>query len=191
MPAEFVFINEDAPLTGQSVHNKRRVRAQAARGPHTNTTNNGTVVSTLSISATHTVTTKALPTRRNSQRLGSVKAIAFSDDSIQDLRQRNGTEDKKETSIVVTVEEKSSEAEIDFNSTPTQRTSSSDSHPETAIVHQPEAPLQPAANQMAVAAPSTRMNISMFAQGPPPSTSLFFSHCKPSVSLQLQKLKTL
>ena len=126
---------KDAPLAGQPIHNKRGVRAQAARGPHTNTTNNGTDVSTLSISATHTVTTKALPTERNSQRLGSVKAIAFSDDSIQDLRQRNGTEDKKETSIVVTVEEKSSEAEIDFNSTPTQRTSSSDSRPETAIVH--------------------------------------------------------
>ena len=180
MPAEFVFINEDAPLAGQSIHNKRRVRAQAARGPHTNTSGNGTVVSTLSITATHTVTTKALPTRRNSQRVGSVNAISFSDDSIQDLHPRNGT-DKKDNSIVVTVEEKPLEAEIDFNSTPTQTTGSSDSRPETAIVQQPEAPQQPAANQMAVMAPSTRMNRGMFAKGSPPSTSLFLNHCKPSM----------
>lgn len=181
MPAEFVFINEDAPLSGQSIHNKRRVRAQAARGPHSNSSNNGSVVSTLSISATHTVT-KALPTRRNNQRIGSVKAISFSDDSIQDLHQRNGKEDKKETSIIVTVEEKPLEAEIDFNSTPTHTTGSSDSRPETATetatIQQPEAPLQPPAKQTAVMAPSTRMNMGMFTQGPPPSTSLFLSHCK-------------
>lgn len=83
------------------------------------------------------------------RRVGSVKAISFSDDSIQDLYQRIGT-DKKDNSIDVTVEEKPLEAEIDSNSTATQTTGFSDSRPETAMARQPEAPKQPPANRMAL-----------------------------------------